>query len=245
MILKEKFKIQAKDIGKENYIKNRGILEILENIATHHSDQVGYGPIDMDKTGISWILLDWKIQVLNRPKYGQTLDVRTWGRTINGEKKKAYTYRDFEIYDEQKNLCVIGTSKWAIVNIKTGKLAKLEDEIIDKYQIEDKDVFKIGELERIKMPVKFLNEIPYKVTRRDIDLNGHMHNLYYLDLAYEVLPEEIYEQRPYDNFRINYKREVKYGDVLKIKYTFENGEHIITICNSEDENKVNAFVTLK
>ena len=32
MIFKEDFKIQLKDIGKENYIKNIGILEIFENI---------------------------------------------------------------------------------------------------------------------------------------------------------------------------------------------------------------------
>ena len=244
MILKEKFKIQSKDTGKNNLIKNRGILEILENIGTHHSDIAGYGINDMERTGISWVLLDWKIQVFKRPKYGQILDVSTWGRTIKGKTKKTYTYRDFEIYDEQKNLCVIGTSKWAIIDIKTGKLLKLEDEIMDKYEIEEKDVFNIGELDRLKAPDNFSNEITYKVSRRDIDFNGHMHNLYYLDLAYEVLPEEIYEQRPYDNFRINYKREVKYGDIIKIKYTFEGDKHIITICRADNERFINAIIIL-
>ena len=32
MVYKEKFKMQLKDIGKDNYIKNRAILEIFENI---------------------------------------------------------------------------------------------------------------------------------------------------------------------------------------------------------------------
>jgi len=120
MIFKEKFKVQLKDIGKENYIKNKGILEIFENIGTHHSDLAGYGPNDIEKTRVSWVLLDWKIKVIKRPKYGQTLNVSTWGRI----KKKVYTYRDFEMYDEDGNLCVIGTSKWAIVNIETNKMMK-------------------------------------------------------------------------------------------------------------------------
>lgn len=241
MIFKENFKIQLKDIGKGNFVKNKGILEILENIATHHSDMVGYGPNDIETTGITWILLDWKLQVLKRPKYGQILSVNTWGRTINGEIKKAYTYRDFEIYDEGNNLCAIATSKWAIVNINTGRLMKIDDEVIKKYKIEDKNVFKYNELDKISAPETFSNEITYKVSRRDIDLNGHMHNLYYLDLAYEVLPEEIYEKRPFDNVRIQYKKEVKIGDILKCKYTFEDDKHIINICS---EDKIHAIITL-
>ena len=241
MIFKENFKIQLKDIGKGNFVKNKGILEILENIATHHSDMVGYGPNDIETTGITWILLDWKLQVLKRPKYGQILSVNTWGRTINGEIKKVYTYRDFEIYDEGNNLCAIATSKWAIVNINTGRLMKIDDEVIKKYKIEDKNVFKYNELDKIKAPETFSNEITYKVSRRDIDLNGHMHNLYYLDLAYEVLPEEIYEKRPFDNVRIQYKKEVKIGDILKCKYTFEDDKHIINICS---EDKIHAIITL-
>lgn len=244
MIFNEKFKVQLKDIGKNNCIKNIGILEILENIGTHHSDIAGYGPNSIEEKGASWVLLDWKIQVLKRPKYGEILNINTWGRTIGGEIKKAYTYRDFEIYDEKNNLCVIGTSKWTLINIETGKIVKLEKEITDKYELEDKSVFNIDELDKIKIPENFSKEMTYQVCRRDIDLNNHMHNLYYLSLAYEVLPEDVYKKRPFDNVRIQYKKEVKFGDILNCKYTFENGEHIIGIL-SGDESRVHAIVTLK
>ena len=216
MIFKEQFTMQLKDIGKENYMKNRAILEIFENIGTHHSDIAGYGPNDIKRTGVTWVLLDWKVQVLKRPKYGEKLNVSTWGGTM----KRTYTYRDFEMYDEENNLCVIGTSKWVLIDIETGKIAKITEEIYEKYQIE------------------------YKVSRRDIDLNGHMHNLYYLDIAYEALPEDVYEKRPFDSFRIQYKKEVKLGDVVKCRYTFKDDEHIVSICNS-DGSRVHAIIVLK
>lgn len=240
MIFNEKFKIQSKDIGKENCVKNRGILEIFENIATHHSDLAGYGPNDIEKTQMSWVLLDWKVKVLKRPQYGQILNVNTWGRTM----KKVYTYRDFEMYDEENELCVIGTSKWTLVNINTGRIEKLTDEIYEKYQLEEKDVFNIGELDKIKIPEEYSNEIIYKVSRRDIDLNSHMHNLYYLDLAYEVLPDDVYEKRPFNDFRVQYKKEIKFGDIIKCRYTQNEGKYIVTICNEEDE-KVYAIVVIQ
>lgn len=40
MIYKETFKPGLKDIGKNNKIKNKAILEFLENIAAYHSDYV-------------------------------------------------------------------------------------------------------------------------------------------------------------------------------------------------------------
>lgn len=240
MFYSEKFKIQLKDIGKDNYIKNRAILEIFENIGTYHSDKVGYGPNDIKRTGVTWILLDWKLKVIKRPKYGELLDVCTWGRTM----KRAYTYRDFEIYNEENELCVIGTSKWALINIERGKIARLDENLIKAYEIEEKNVFNEEELDKINVPEEFISEYIYKVSRRDIDLNGHMHNLYYLDLAYEALPNNIYEKRPYNDVRIEYKKEVKLGDIIKCKYSFENNENIVTIFN-KDENKVHAIITLK
>lgn len=240
MKFKEKFTMQLKDIGKDNFIKNRAILEIFENIATHHSDLAGYGPNDILRTGVTWVLLDWKVQVIKRPKYGDKLDVATWGRTM----KKVYTYRDFEMRDETGKLCVIGTSKWVLIDINTGRITRITDEVKEKYEPEEDNVFNVEELDKLKAPEEYSKEMDYTVSRRDIDLNGHMHNLYYLDLAYEVLPEEVYEQRPYDNFRIQYKKEVKYGDKVKCRYTFKDGEHIINIC-SEDGSLVHAIIVLK
>ena len=94
------------------------------------------------------------------------------------------------------------------------------------------------------MPEKFESEYIYKVARRDIDLNGHMHNLYYLDLAYEALPQEVYEKRPFDNVRIEYKKEIKFGETIKCKYICINGENIVTIFN-EDCSVVHAIIILK
>jgi medium-chain acyl-[acyl-carrier-protein] hydrolase len=244
MIFKEQFKVQLKDIGKDNYLKNIGILEIFENIATHHSDIAGYGPNDIEKVGVSWVLMDWKLKVIKRPKYGQVLNVNTWARTIGGQLKKTYTYRDFEMYDEQGQLCVIGTSKWVLVNIDTGKITKIEDDIMLKYNLEDKNVFNEDELDKIKVPETYSNEISYKVNRKDIDINGHMHNLYYLDLAYEALPAEVYENRPFDNVRIQYKNEIKYGEIVKCRYTFEENQHIISI-SDENIEKIHAVIIIK
>ena len=71
-----------------------------------------------------------------------------------------------------------------------------------------------------------------------------MHNLYYLDLAYEALPQEVYEKRPFDNVRIEYKKEIKFGETIKCKYSYINDENVVAIFN-DDESIVHAIIILK
>ena len=242
MIVEEQYRISLKDIEKNCYLKNIGILEILENAGAHHSDIAGYGINDIKRTGLAWILLDWKLKIIKRPKYGELLKTNTWGRKTQ-KIRRTYTYRDFEIYNEKGELCVIATSKWAIMNINSGKISKITDEILKDYKLEEKNVFDIEELNKIKIPEEYLKEINYNVCKRDIDLNGHVHNLNYLYWAYEILPEKVYDKRPFNNVRIQYKKEIKYGENVKCKYSFQDNKNYVTIYN-EDETVVHAVVIL-
>lgn len=241
MIYQEKFKIGLKDVWKGKEVCNKAILEYLEDVAAYHSDSVGYGINTSDETHLSWILLDWKVKVIKRPQYGGILDIHTWSRNII----KCYAYRDFEVYDENHNLCVIATSKWLLINNQTGKIAKVEEKMAKKYESEiDKSVFEEKEIEKIKAPKNYKSSIIYEAKRKDIDIIGHMHNLYYLDIAYETLPEEVYQQRPFNEIRIMYKKEIKLGDELNCKYSKEENKHVVTI-QSQDEKILHAIIELK
>ena len=239
MIFKEKFKMGLKDIDKNNLLKNRAILEYLENIGSYHSDVAGYGAEYTEKTGIAWVVLGWKLKVLKRPQYGQELEIHTWAKLGS----KVATFRDFEIYDNNQNLCAIATSKWTMVDIRKGKITKIDDDVINAYEVETKNVFPELELEKLKIPSDFEYKTEYTIKRKDIDINGHMHNLYYLDLAYEALPEEIYEKRPFDNVNIQYKKEIKLGEKVICKYAKVENKYNVTIF-SEDEKNVHAIVEL-
>ena len=240
MIYKEKFKIGLKDVWAKDEVSNIAILEYLEDIAAYHSDSVGIGINTTEETHLNWLLLDWELDVLKRPKYGQVLEIHTWSRGI----EKFYAFRDFEVYDEENNLCAIATSKWLLVDSKIGKIARVEPQIADRYQSEvGKCVFKEEKIKKLKEPEEYINERMYTTQRRDIDVIGHMHNLNYLYLAYETLLEEEYNKRPFNHVRIQYKNQIKLGETVKCKYAKENEENIVVI-KSEDDKILHAIVKL-
>ena len=240
MIYKEKFKIGLKDVWAKDEVSNIAILEYLEDVAAYHSDSVGIGINTTEETHLNWLLLDWELEILKRPRYGQVLEIHTWSRGI----EKFYAFRDFEIYDEENNLCAIATSKWLLVDSKTGKIARVKPKIADTYQSEtEKAVFKEEKIKKIKEPNEYVREVTYTTRRRDIDVIGHMHNLNYLYLAYEALPEEEYSKRPFNHVRIQYKNQIKLGETVKCKYVKENGENVVVI-KSEDDKTLHAIIKL-
>lgn len=236
----QEFNLSIRDINSKLELTNKGILSFFEDIGGIQSNEAGLGLMNIEKTKLSWILLHWNIKVIKNIKFdGKPVKVRTWSRGI----KRACCMRDFELYNSNNELCVIGTSKWTLIHFDNG-LVRLTDELLSKYIYDSKSLFGDDfEFKKLREPDNYSNVYEYIVSRRDIDINNHMHNTYYLDLAYQTLPKDVYENVTFNNFEIMYKTSAFLGEKLKCFYSFENGEHFITIKN-EDETKLHAIVKL-
>lgn len=231
------FIITMRDVDKNIKLTNKSILGFFEDIAGFHSDKAGYGLKSVSSTRLSWVLLHWKIKVIKRPEYGDNIHIKTWSRY----SKKVYSYRDFEMYNSNNELIAIGTSKWSLINIDKG-LAKIEDSLIEKYTPENKSVFDIVELPKLKEPTENLKlTYNYIVSKTGIDINNHMHNLNYLDIAYNALPDELAINTNFDNIEIMYKHGAYFKDNLNCFYTCIEDEHYIIIKNNDNSN-LNAII---
>lgn len=231
MIFKGEFKIDIRDIDLENKLTNRAIMNYMEDMACRHSDEAGYGINDISKTKRIWLLLDWKLKVFDRPKYGDAIKVYTWSKGI----ERCYAYRDFEIYDSKENLIAIASTKWILMDSENFKLVKAEEGMASKYNEElGRKVFEKEELNKLIEPEQYISEMECKIRKTDTDMNNHVHNLNYLDLAYEILPYNISNCQQFENVRITYKKEIKAGSTVKLKYSKQEDKNIVVIKNIEE-----------
>lgn len=236
MIYSSNYKIGLEDIGVNNEVTNKALLKIMEDVSGLHSASVGYGLFEIETKKKVWMLMDWKMKVIKRPKYMDEIKAETWSRKV----ERIYAYRDFQIKDKDGNLIAVGTSRWIFVDIDRRRPVRLTPDITDLYESEfDKRVFE-EEIEDVKCE-DYLFKKDYYIQRRDIDMNEHMHNLSYLDMAYEILPEDIYKSKVFDNVRIVYKKEIVYGEKVECYYSQENNRHIVT---AKSNDKVNAVIEL-
>lgn len=241
MFVEHKFYIGLSDINTEKELTNTCLLKYLEDVAGLHSEIAGYGVTDMNTTRKSWILLSWKVKILDRPLVNDTLKIKTWSRYID----RFYAFRDFEVRNQYDEIICIATSKWVFIDIDKGKLIKVSNEISEKYKPEENcKVFEEHDLEKLQEPNSYSNKVEFKITRNLIDINKHLHNIYYLDIAKEALPEEVGLSNELNSFEVMYKKEIKLGEKVKACYSKEEGYHYVAI-KSEDENILHAIIRLK
>lgn len=241
MKFEKRYIVGALEIGKINEITNYGLLAFLEDVAGSHSDSIGYGVKDVATTKRAWLLMDWKLHVLKRPSFNEEICVKTWTGQID---KPAYSvYRNFEAFNKNNELILDATSKWIFYNVEENKLTKVDKDIISLYNPEGDAKDDESKIVKLTEPSAYESVFKYKTRRSDIDINKHMHNLNYLNLAYEALPEDIYNAKEFDNVRIMYKHQIKLGDNIKCFYGTENNRHYVTI-KSEDEKILHAIIEL-
>ncbi len=226
------------DIGKVNAnaeVTNKGMLALLENVACMHSDKAGFGIREIPTTHLSWVQLNWRVHIIRRLKYGEEITIRTWARDCS----RAITLRDFEVLDNEGKTVCIATTRWTLTNIDTQSITKITEDIIREYDPETYTIMPDFEFKKLKEPEISSNEYVYTTQRRDIDVNKHMHNLNYLDLAYEALPGEIYDKvlkgNDFNNIEVMYKTAIRLGDTSKCLYSYIEGKHIVIIKSIDDK----------
>ena len=229
MIFEHKVRVDISKVNANAEITNKGMLSLLENIACMHSDEAKFGIREIPITHLSWVQLNWRVQIIRRLRYGEIVAIKTWVH----DTTKVSTLRDFEVLDENNKQVCIATTRWTLTNIDTQSITRIPEDVIKRYSSNNLLVMPDFEFKKLKEPESFSNEYLYSTQRRDIDVNKHMHNLNYLDLAYEALPEDVYEKTlSNDNFKnieIMYTTAIRYGDVSKCLYSFSDDKHIVTI----------------
>lgn len=232
--------IGLRDVAIDNKVTNTALLSYFEDAGGIHSNLVGYGLNDIPIVKRSWVLLGWKIKIFKRPRYGDKILIKTWSRGID----KLYAYRDFQILDENRQVMGIATSKWVLIDTEKSKITKIDEEIEEAYTVEDIKVFEKIDLDKLIEPESYIDSTIFTVNRSLIDVNNHLHNIYFMDIANEVLPMDVYKNAEFNDIRIMCKREIKLGDTVKVFYNVEDGEHTIVI-KSEDEKWLHGIIKMK
>ena len=233
MIVELEYQPALEDFRKTGEMELRAILKLFENTGSKHSDIVGDGILNRTQKGTAWVFTDWKVEVIKYPKYGDKIVSTTWSEPAYAIFTSS---RNFELYCNGE-LAVKATTRWAIIDLTNGRPTKIGKELIDIYEPEEKKTFEETKLAKIPVPEAFEIEKEIIQRRTDIDFNNHVHNLTYLDYAFEALPKELFENRAFRNLRISYKLQLQEGEKTICKYAKVEDKHNFGIYGDDNTLK--------
>lgn len=192
------------------------------NAADFHSTDRGFGMKYLMTINRSWVLSRLAIEMTEMPGQHERYSVETWVENA----MRFFTSRNFRVTGSDGRVLGFGRSIWAMIDTETRQptdIFSIDNGAINNWIVTDKTC-PIEQSSRVKMSEKagFVRSID--VNYNDIDINGHVNSVKYIEHTLDLWDIDWYREHRLKRFEIAYVAETHYGDRLSFyrEQTAEN-----------------------
>lgn len=230
-------RIRYSEINSQGFLSMEALMNYFQDCSTFQSEDSGIGLEYLEPQDLAWVVNSWQVDVSRYPKLGEKIIIGT----IPYEIKGFIGCRNFFMDTENGERLAVANSVWALLNMKTGRPAKVTPEMVAGYPIGEK--LPMDYLSRkISFPkegdIRAAEEIliqPYH-----LDTNQHVNNNQYIGIGIDVVRsfENDSEKMPViKRLRAEYRMQAHLGDVLyPVCCTNIDGDSKVDTVSLNDEN---------
>lgn len=215
-IWKQTIQIRNKDVNLYQKLRTSRLMEILQEVCIAHTEALGAGRAKTLDKGFLWVIIQQEINIQRMPVYDETITVSSWP----GETMHVLFPRYYQITDEMGDVIIQGSSLWTLIDKNTRRMI-----FADRYGItvpgEKTDI-------DIPLPKAIAREEcdhhdVFKVPFSWCDLNGHLNNTRYFDLAEDRI-QAASLNRQLTSVSAEYTSEAPFKETLDISW-HEDKDH--------------------
>lgn len=198
------------DFTKHLFIGHLG--NNLLNAADFHSNDRGYGVNYLNSVNKTWVLSRLSVELDKIPAIYEDFVVETWIDSVI----RYFTNRNFKITNKDGYVYGYGKSIWAMIDTTTRQpvdILKTSNETISEY-LETDYANPIKKSSRVKLDDDLKLQQSILTTYSDIDINGHVNSIKYIEHILDLFPIEYYKKYRIKKFDIAYIMESHNNDKL-------------------------------
>ena len=220
-ILTQNYTLKSRDVNMFRRLRTSQLFELLQEAATEHSELLGVGIHEIRKKDLMWVLARQNVRIRRMPSYGEQIRIETWpGKTVHSLYPRYY-----RLLDPDGVPLIESSSIWILADLRERTLVPSSRSGID-FSFEKRGI----ELPLPSPPRTFYTDrsLSFTVPYSYIDMNGHMNNTRYFDLAENLSPAAA-EGRDPVGILVEYAAELRLGGPYELLYgQFENRFYLKT-----------------
>ena len=188
------------------------IFSLFMDLAAEHGDTIGVGMDVLSQKGLFWLTVKTKVCIYRLPKLLQTLDAATWPEVPG----RIRCDRSYEL-THNGELVAAGKTEWAMLEVKTGRLARIADNYPASIQHCQRTACE-GSYAKIPDDFSACPEIgSYTVRSADIDLGQHMNNAAYVHAIFGAFSCDELNNLSIREVDVLFRAPCYEGDLLSIR----------------------------
>ena len=195
------------------------------NAADFHSRDRGFGMDFLNSIKKTWVLSRLAIEMDEMPLQYDKFYVETWVESA----MRYFTQRNFRVVSEEgTKVYGYGRSIWAMIDTETRQptnIFDIDNGAIVNWVEKDKEN-PISKLTRVQMDDKAELVRSIDTYYNDVDINGHINSVKYIEHVLDLFPIMWYKEHPLKRFDIAYVAEAHQGDRLNF-YQEQDAEDVL------------------
>ena len=201
------FQVTSTYVGPTRTLTVPWFFRLFQDAAIEDAEKIGYGQTKTMSQGLLWVFSRVYVRFNAMPKY---LSNATFETHPGGKKAFAFM-RYATMYDDQEKVAAELSSVWALIHEDTRKV-EMRPELDDIDQTTGDEISLPGRIEKRDASFLRSQEIRYS----DIDLNGHMNNVRYLEMLMNLHDAEFYKKNQVKELLIQYESEIRFGEFVDL-----------------------------
>ncbi len=205
-----RYRIGQRDIDASLRARLYTMGDLILGAAGDDADMLGFGVSDLNTGNASWVLSRMAVELRRLPTRGEDMDIYTWVSDYG----RLFTTRNMTLADEAGEQIGAAVTLWAMIDLDTRRPLDLSPLSNRATSLVDRE----PPIERPRKVGSFecTSEQRYAVVYSDIDFNGHVNSMKYLEWMVDTLPAEALASLDALRFDINYLHEATLGETLTI-----------------------------
>ena len=200
------------DADFRSLLKPSALLRYVEQVSADHARAFGMDDAFFREQGVAFLVGKQALQFTRVPRRTETLNLTTRAE----ESRRGSIKRITTVTDASGAQVAMVDCRWIVVSLAEGRILRQPGWTVEDFWNENVE----GELplQLHKCRDGLIRAGEWTAHYSQCDLNGHINNAFYLDIACDALPLDVLKQGPVKFASVNYHREVPLGGKLEVLY---------------------------
>jgi medium-chain acyl-[acyl-carrier-protein] hydrolase len=196
------------EIDRKRKLSLPALLHYFEDIATLNSEARGFTLDRYMKTGRMFLLLKWDVVVRFRPRFNETVRIETRPTAF----RRFLANREYAVFGKDGTPLAEARSVWVYTDMESKRPVRVPDEICDGFGVPKDSAASFDPLEEPAGIDGEANALGIRVGPADLDNNGHVNNVRYVEWALWSMPPDFVRDHEVSGLKVHYRKELRSGD---------------------------------
>jgi medium-chain acyl-[acyl-carrier-protein] hydrolase len=180
------YPVRSYDVDARGRLSVAAICNFLQDAAGCHAQALGVSIDQLRPLNLTWVLVRMRLELLRDLAWQDRLTIQTWP----SHQERLISQRDFLLFEKDGGEVGRCVTSWVVMDLQRWRPQRLTA-LPEPLPVPDRPRALATLPAKLEAPAGVTHEQAFRVGDRDLDRNGHVNNVRYVEWALETVPAQV------------------------------------------------------